>query len=128
MSDDEESEVTIDARRFAGVWGGCGRSRSVARRGDDGLHPDGSGGVARDGRRSRDGLADIPADARRQARGRPADLGVAIFFARQGGSRLKRRARNLLFPNANGFRISATSVDHVLAPEHQKIIDPFVRI
>ena len=36
---------------------------------------------------------------------------------------MKRRARNLLFPNANGFRISATSVGHVLAPEHQKIID-----
>jgi hypothetical protein len=36
---------------------------------------------------------------------------------------MKRRARNLLFPNANGFRISATSVGHVLSPEHQKIID-----
>lgn len=36
---------------------------------------------------------------------------------------MKRRARNLLFPNANGFRISATSVGHVLSPEHQKVID-----
>ena len=36
---------------------------------------------------------------------------------------MKRRARNLLFPNANGFRIRATSVGHVLAPEHQKIFD-----
>ena len=36
---------------------------------------------------------------------------------------MKRRARNLLFPNANGPRISATSIGHVLAPEHQRILD-----
>ena len=36
---------------------------------------------------------------------------------------MKRRARNLLFPNANGLRISATSIGHVLAPEHQRILD-----
>ena len=36
---------------------------------------------------------------------------------------MKRRARKLLFPNANGFRISTTSIGHVLAPEHQRILD-----
>ena len=36
---------------------------------------------------------------------------------------MKRWPRNLIFPDANGFRISATTIGHVLAPEHQKIID-----
>ena len=36
---------------------------------------------------------------------------------------MKRRARNLLFPNANAPRISATSVGHVLSAEHQQILD-----
>ena len=36
---------------------------------------------------------------------------------------MKRRARNLMFPNANAPRISATTIGHVLSPEHQTILD-----